>query len=82
MRGAVRSRTAFLIIGLLIGVAVGVGSYTFIYAKGYSYVTNNPAACANCHVMQDHFDAWAKGSHRVAASCNDCHTLRASFPST
>ena len=56
---------------ILAGVVVG--GYTFIYAKGYSYVTNNPAACANCHVMRDHFDAWAKGSHRAVATCNDCH---------
>ena len=59
---------------ILAGVVVGLGGYTFIYAKGYSYVTNNPAACANCHVMRDHFDAWAKGSHRAVATCNDCHT--------
>ena len=63
-----------LAAAILAGAALGLGSYTFIYAKGYSYVTNDPAACANCHVMQDHFDAWAKGSHRVVASCNDCHT--------
>jgi cytochrome c nitrite reductase small subunit len=59
---------------ILAGAAVGLGSYTFIYAKGYSYVTDNPIACANCHVMRDHLDAWAKGSHRVVATCNDCHT--------
>ncbi len=65
---------ATLAAAILAGAAVGLGSYTFIYAKGYSYVMNNPAACANCHVMRDHFDAWAKGSHRVVATCNDCHT--------
>jgi cytochrome c nitrite reductase small subunit len=59
---------------VLAGAAAGLGSYTFIYAKGYSYVTDDPAACANCHVMRDHFDAWAKGSHRAVATCNDCHT--------
>lgn len=62
------------IIGTVIGVATGVVGYTFIYAKGASYLTNNPAACANCHIMQDHFDAWIKSSHRSAATCNDCHT--------
>ena len=53
---------------------VAVGGYTFIYARGYSYVTNDPAACANCHVMEDHYRAWAKSSHRAVAVCNDCHT--------
>jgi cytochrome c nitrite reductase small subunit len=56
------------------GAAVGIGGYTFIYAEGGSYVTNNPAACANCHVMQGHYDAWIKSSHRNVATCNDCHT--------
>lgn len=56
------------------GGAAGVGSYTFIYAGGGSYLTNNPAACSNCHVMQGHYDAWLKSSHKNVASCNDCHT--------
>ncbi len=59
---------------ILVGVVVGVGSYTFLYAKGYSYLANDPAACMNCHVMREHFDAWLKSSHRSVATCNDCHT--------
>jgi cytochrome c nitrite reductase small subunit len=61
-------------LGCVIGLAFGVGGYTFIYAKGGSYLTDDPAACANCHIMQDHFDAWLKSSHRAVATCNDCHT--------
>lgn len=61
------------IIGVAIGVAVGIGGYTFLYAKGASYLTNDPKACANCHVMQDYYDAWVKSSHRSVAVCNDCH---------
>ena len=60
--------------GVALGVAVGGGVYTFVYAKGGSYLTNNPQACANCHIMQDHYDAWIKSSHRSVATCNDCHT--------
>ena len=69
-----RTRVAIIIIGVIIGLAVGIGSYTFIYAKGYSYLTNDPAACANCHVMGDYYGAWMKGPHRSVAVCNDCHT--------
>lgn len=57
-----------------VGVAAGLGVFTFGYAKGASYLTNDPAACANCHVMSEHFSAWEKGSHRAVATCNDCHT--------
>lgn len=63
-----------VISAAVIGVTTAVGGYTFIYAHGYSYMTNDPAACANCHVMEDHFRAWTKGSHRAVAVCNDCHT--------
>lgn len=62
------------ILGIAIGLAIGIGGYTFIYAKGGSYLTNDPGACANCHIMQDYYDAWIKSSHRSVAVCNDCHT--------
>ena len=58
----------------LIGILTAVGGYTFIYAKGYSYMTHDSAACANCHVMENHYRAWMKSSHRAVAMCNDCHT--------
>lgn len=57
-----------------LGLATGLGFFTFVYAKGGSYLTNDPAACANCHVMREHFEGWMKGSHRHVAVCNDCHT--------
>jgi cytochrome c nitrite reductase small subunit len=60
--------------GALLGVAAGLGGFTFLYAKGGSYLTNDPAACANCHVMREYYDAWTKSSHRSVAACNDCHT--------
>jgi cytochrome c nitrite reductase small subunit len=61
-------------VGVAIGAAIGIGGYTFIYAKGYSYLTNDPGACANCHIMQEQYDGWVKSSHRAVAVCNDCHT--------
>lgn len=64
----------YMALGVTAGLALGVGTYTFVYAKGYSYLTNDPAACANCHVMQEYLDGWVKSSHRAAAVCNDCHT--------
>lgn len=66
-------RRLVLLFCLVLGTFFGVSGYTFIYAKGYSYLSNDPKACANCHVMRDHFDAWEKSSHHAAATCNDCH---------
>jgi len=68
------STRAIVILGVVVGLAIGIGMYTFVYAKGYSYMTNDPNACGNCHVMQDHLAAWSRSSHRSVAACNDCHT--------
>ncbi|HEX6063808.1 MAG TPA: NapC/NirT family cytochrome c, partial [Longimicrobiales bacterium] len=58
---------------VLLGMAIGIGAFTFVYARGSSYMTNDPAACANCHIMSEHYAAWTKSSHRAVAVCNDCH---------
>jgi cytochrome c nitrite reductase small subunit len=69
---AVRTFGLRLIIALF-GILIGVSGYTFIYARGYSYLSNDPAACVNCHIMRDEYDGWLKGPHHAAATCNDCH---------
>jgi cytochrome c nitrite reductase small subunit len=66
-------RTSIVIAAVVIGVAFGLGSYTFAYARGWSYMTDDPKACANCHVMNEQYDGWVKSSHRGVAVCNDCH---------
>jgi cytochrome c nitrite reductase small subunit len=65
---------AGIMIGMVVGLVIGLGGYTFLYARGASYLTDNPAACANCHIMWEQYDGWVKASHRAAAVCNDCHT--------
>jgi cytochrome c nitrite reductase small subunit len=62
-----------LIFFVFLGVFAGMGVYTFHYAKGTSYLSNDPKTCINCHVMQEHYDSWVKSSHHAAATCNDCH---------
>ena len=70
---------AVVIAGAL-GAMAGIGGYTFVYAKGASYLSNDPQACANCHIMQDHLNGWIKSSHRSVATCNDCHTPSGVIP--
>ena len=63
-----------LLISALTGVAAGIGGFTFVYAEGATYLSNNPEACGNCHIMGPQLSAWRHGSHRSVATCNDCHT--------
>ena len=58
---------------ILLGVLVGVGSFTFLYGEGLSYFSTDPNACANCHIMQPQLESWQKASHHTAARCVDCH---------
>ena len=64
---------------MLVGALAGIGAYTFYYAKGFSYLSNDPRACANCHIMKDNFDGWQKASHHGVATCNDCHVPHTFF---
>jgi cytochrome c nitrite reductase small subunit len=71
MTRSVSKRSVFLVV--LAGVFLGLGAFTFRYAEGLSYLSNEPAACTNCHLMNEQFDSWRKGPHHAVATCNDCH---------
>ncbi len=73
-----KDRILFLSMG--VGVLLGLAGYTFQYAEGTAYLSNDPKACANCHIMRDQYDGWQKGSHHAVATCNDCHTPHALVP--
>ncbi len=57
----------------IVGGLFGFGFFTFTYAQGFSYMSDDPAACANCHVMRDIYDSYNRSSHKGIAACNDCH---------
>jgi len=61
------------------GGIVGLGGFTFDYAAGFSYLSDDPKACANCHVMRDVYDGWNRAPHHAVAVCNDCHTPHSSL---
>lgn len=68
-----RLSRAWLVVAVLAGVLLGAGAFTFQYASALSYLGNDPATCAQCHIMNDQFDSWRKGPHHAVATCNDCH---------
>ena len=67
-------RTHIVVLAVLGGIAAGTVAFTFAYGHGASYMTNDPEACANCHIMKEQYGAWLQGSHRSVATCNECHT--------
>lgn len=73
VRPSRRLRGPLILLAILFGMFVGVGTFTFGYGKGYSYLSNDPQSCANCHVMQEHYDTWQMSTHHHVATCNDCH---------
>ena len=73
MDAARSARLLPALAALVIGLAGGVGVYTFVDARGWSYLMHDPSACANCHIMTEQFDGWLKSPHRAAADCNGCH---------
>jgi cytochrome c nitrite reductase small subunit len=80
-RGPARATwIAALAATAILGSAIGLGAFTFVFAEGAAYLTNDPAACANCHVMREHFAAWRKSSHHAVAVCNDCHAPPGGLP--
>ncbi len=62
-----------ILFACLIGIPVGIGAFTFVYAHGFSYLSTEPRACVNCHIMNDQYNGWLKSGHRHAATCVECH---------
>lgn len=70
-------RYALLAASIALGCLAGAGAYTFHYGHGTSYLSSDPKACVNCHIMRDQYDSWRKASHHAAALCVDCHLPQA-----
>ncbi len=62
-----------VVAACLVAIPLGVGAFTFVYAKGFSYLSTDPRACVNCHVMNEQYDGWEKSGHRHTATCVECH---------
>lgn len=58
---------------LVLGVGFGLLIHVLYISNAYSYMSDNPETCINCHVMTPQYATWERGSHGRVASCNDCH---------
>lgn len=66
----------------LIGVIVGLGFYILYISNAVSYLSDDPKACVNCHVMTPQYATWERSSHGKVATCNECHVPQDNFVNT
>lgn len=54
--------------------------YMAYIAKAWSYLSKDPKACINCHVMNTQYATWQHSAHGVAeVTCVECHLPTDSF---
>lgn len=58
---------------ILSGCFVGLMIYAFYLSKAYSYLSDKPETCVNCHIMGPQYSSWRHSSHHNVTTCNDCH---------
>lgn len=58
---------------VLAGAILALGLYLLKLSNAASYLSDDPQACVNCHIMTPHYITWNHSSHRETAHCNDCH---------
>lgn len=58
---------------ILMGILTGIVFVAAHLSNATSYLSDEPEACVNCHVMTPHYATWFHSSHRERANCNDCH---------
>lgn len=57
----------------LIASIFGLGFFLLRISNATSYLSDDPQACVNCHIMAPQYITWTHSSHREVAHCNDCH---------
>ncbi|MCH8231658.1 MAG: cytochrome c nitrite reductase small subunit [Bacteroidetes bacterium] len=62
-----------IFVTVLVGAFVGLLLYSVYISNAYSYLSDDPKTCVNCHVMMPEYATWQHSSHSRVATCNDCH---------
>jgi cytochrome c nitrite reductase small subunit len=60
-------------VSIISGLFLGLIIYVLYLSKAFSYLSDNPKVCMNCHVMAPQYATWSHSSHRIISNCNDCH---------
>ena len=68
-----KNRFFRFLIPALVGILIGLSGYVFYISKAHSYLSDDPKACVNCHIMKPEYATWSHSSHGRNTVCNDCH---------
>jgi|ACQI01.1.fsa_nt_gi cytochrome c nitrite reductase small subunit len=65
-------------------IVAGIAFMCFVYivyaSKMPSYLSSDPKACINCHVMNTQYATWQHSAHGAAGvTCVECHLPTDSF---
>lgn len=73
----------FLVISALTVFLIAVGYFVYVLdqSKALSYLSKDPKACINCHVMNTQYATWQHSSHKNV-SCIECHLPTENFVDT
>ncbi|MBW2467619.1 MAG: cytochrome c nitrite reductase small subunit [Deltaproteobacteria bacterium] len=52
---------------------IGVSAYLVHASRFFTYFTEDPKVCINCHTMNTQYATWQHSSHRERATCVECH---------
>lgn len=64
---------------LTFAVALVMLGYLVNISKALSYLSADPKACINCHVMHSQYATWQHSSHAQRATCVECHLPHDTF---
>ena len=67
------------VAALSVMVAVGMFAYLVHASKMFSYMSEDPKVCINCHTMNTEYATWQHSSHRERATCIECHLPQEPF---
>ena len=68
-----KGRLVRYLIPSFVGIILGLCGYIFYLSKAHSYLSDDPKACVNCHIMEPEYATWSHSSHGRNTVCNDCH---------
>ena len=64
---------------IILGALTGLAFFLLKISNATSYLSDDPRACINCHIMTPQYATWSHSAHRSITDCNACHVPHDSF---